>query len=59
MSSKNTKPIILSPRPILLSQKVDEHPKPKTLSQASYTRGPKSHEHPKPNILKKHKAKCP
>jgi hypothetical protein len=25
---------ILGPRPIVLNQKVDEHPKPKTLSQA-------------------------
>jgi hypothetical protein len=32
MSCKNTKPIILGPRPIVLSQKADEHPKPKTLS---------------------------
>jgi len=51
MSCKNTKPIVLGPRPIVLNQKADEHPKPKTLNQASYTRGPKSHEYLKPNIL--------
>jgi hypothetical protein len=28
------KSIVLGLRPIVLSQKVDEHPKPKTLSQA-------------------------
>jgi hypothetical protein len=38
MFCKNTKPIILGSRPIVLSQKAEKHPKPKTLNQTSYTK---------------------
>jgi len=47
------KPIVLGPRPIVLSQKANEHLKPKTLSQASFATCPKSHEHPKANVFKR------
>jgi len=44
---------VLGPRPIVLSQKANEHLKPKTLSQASFATCPKSHEHPKANVFKR------
>jgi len=33
MSYKNTKPIVLGPRPIVLSQKANEHPKPNIIGK--------------------------
>ncbi len=38
MFCKNTKLIVLGPRPIVLNQKAEKHPKPKTLNQTSYTK---------------------